>query len=100
MNYFCYNIKIDIFFVQLISDRYTFSKIYCLITDVGLTFPKPEEVVLKSSILSDKTKDEVGDLCSTSSPLQPPKPVDPLEELRWGENMVLVGDTFWRSFLR
>ena len=32
--------------------------------------------------------------------IQPPQPPDPLEELRWGENMVLVGDTFWRSFLR
>ena len=32
--------------------------------------------------------------------IQPPQPPDPLEELRWGENMVLVGDTFWRSFMR
>ena len=68
--------------------------------EVGPTTPKPEEIVLKSSILTDKKKDEVDDAGITSSPLQPPKPPDPLEEIRWGENMVLVGDTFWRSFLR
>ena len=76
-------------------------KVCCVIKsflkDVGS--PKPEEVILKSSILSDKTsKDEITEhVGNTSSPPQPP---DPLEELRWGENMVLVGDTFWRSFHR
>ena len=37
---------------------------------------------------------------TSSSPIKPPLPEDPLEEYRWGENMMLVGDTFWRSFLR
>ena len=64
---------------------------------------KPEEVVLKSAILSDKPSKEGSGMDAdeiSGGPLEPPKPPDPLEELRWGENMVLVGDTFWRSFLR
>ena len=71
-------------------------------TDGGTTSPKPEEIVLKSPIFSEKSskeesKETVG---NTSAPIQPPQPPDPLEEIRWGENMVLVGDTFWRSFHR
>ena len=45
----------------------------------------------------DESKENVG---AVTNPIQPPQPPDPLEELRWGDNMVLVGDTFWRSFVR
>ena len=73
-----------------------------IILEPGSKSPKPEDVKLRSAIFSEKTlKDETSDSPNTSSsPIKPPLPQDPLEELRWGENMILVGDTFWRSFLR
>ena len=63
---------------------------------------KPEDVKLKSAIFSEKTSndEQPEGIGAGSSPVKPPSPSDPLEELRWGENMVLVGDTFWRSFHR
>ena len=78
--------------------------IYCNITllEHGCKSPKPEDVKLKSAIFSennsrDETVDKIG---VSSSPIKPPLPPDPLEEYRWGENMILIGDTFWRSFQR
>merc|ERR1719414_398399 len=70
--------------------------------DPGCKSPKPEDVKLKSAIFSEKnSKDGATENNSISkSPIKPPLPPDPHEELRWGENMILVGDTFWRSFLR
>ena len=63
---------------------------------------KPEDVKLKSAIFSEKaSKDENHETTETAAgSVHPPLPTDPLEEYRWGENMLLVGDTFWRSFQR
>ena len=72
------------------------------ILESGSKSPKPEDVKLKSAIFSENSsKDEnINKTGPSSSPIKPPLPPDPLEELRWGENMLLIGDTFWRSFLR
>ena len=74
---------------------------YFFVNDIDSNASKPEDIVLSSPIFMDKKeKDENVENTGMKNSIQPPQPPDPLEELRWGENMVLVGDTFWRSFLR
>ena len=74
---------------------------YFFVNDIDSNASKPEDIVLSSPIFSDKKeKDENIENIGMKNSIQPPQPPDPLEELRWGENMVLVGDTFWRSFMR